>query len=57
DEYSNSLNLAEAPDEQTLQFQFEIFQGAYLIIIAQYFSGNVAAKRRARRQRFTRVLD
>lgn len=57
DEYSNSLNLAEAPDEQTLQLQFEIFQGAYLIIIAQYFSGNVAAKRRVRRQRFTRVLD
>jgi Fungal specific transcription factor domain/Fungal Zn(2)-Cys(6) binuclear cluster domain len=57
DEYSHSLNLAEAPDEQTLQFQFELFQGAYLIIIAQYFSGNVAAKRRARRQRFTRVLD
>ena len=57
DEYTNSLSLAEAPDEETLQYQFEVFQGAYLIIIAQYFSGNAAAKRRARRQRYTRVLD
>ncbi len=57
DEYTNSLSLAEAPDEDTLQYQFEVFQGAYLIIIAQYFSGNAAAKRRARRQRYTRVLD
>ena len=57
DEYMTSLKLSEAPDGATLQFQFELFQGAYLIIIAQYFSGNVAAKRRARRQRYTRVLD
>ena len=57
DEYMHSLNLAEAPDDDTRQYQFEMFQGAYLIIIAQYFSGNAAAKRRVRRQRYTRVLD
>lgn len=57
DEYTNSLDLSKATDEDTLQFQFELLEGAYLIIIAQYFSGNVAGKRRARRQRFTRVLD
>lgn len=57
DEYATSLDLSKAPDEEALQYQFEHFQGAYLIIIAQYFSGNPAAKRRARRQRYTRVLD
>ena len=57
DEYNESLSLAESLDDETLQYQFEVFQGAYLIIIAQYFSGNAAAKRRARRQRYTRVLD
>ena len=57
DEYANSLNLAEASDPETLWHQFEIFQAAYLLVIAQYFSGNLCAKRRARRQRYTRVLD
>ena len=57
DEYCSSFDLSVAPNEDILQSQFEIFQGAYLIVIAQYFSGNLAAKRRARRQRYTRVLD
>jgi hypothetical protein len=57
EEFSYSFDLSKAADEDTLYAQFEIMQGAYLIIVAQYFSGNLAAKRRARRQRFTRVLD
>lgn len=57
EEFPFSFDLSQAPDEESLHAQFEVMQGAYLIIVAQYFSGNVAAKRRARRQRFTRVLD
>ena len=57
DEFNDSLDLSVASDEFTLWHQFETFQGAYLIIVAQYFSGNLGARRRARRQRFTRVLD
>ena len=57
DEFTGSVDLSVAADEVENWRQFEAFQGAYLIIVAQYFSGNLAAKRRARRQRFTRVLD
>lgn len=57
EEYSYSVDLSQAPTEEALHDQFQMLQGAYLIIVAQYFSGNLAAKRRARRQRFTRVLD
>jgi len=56
DEYHSGVNLAKAPDEDTLHQQFQLFQGAYLMVVAQFFSGNVAARRRARRQRFMRVL-
>jgi len=57
EEYIGSINLAEAPDEDTLFYQFQMFQGAYLMIIAQYFSGNLAGRRRARRERYMRVLN
>ena len=56
-EYEGCLNLAQAVDDDRLQHQFEIFQGAYLIVVAQYFSGNTTARKRARLQRFTRVLS
>lgn len=57
EEFTYSFDLSKAQDEDTLYAQFETMQGAYLLVVAQYFSGNLAAKRRARRQRFTRVLD
>lgn len=57
DEYEDSLNLAQAADDEKLQHQFEIFQGAYLIVVAQYFSGNTMARKRARQQRFTKVMS
>lgn len=57
EEYIGSINLAEAPDEDTLYYQFQMFQGAYLMIIVQYFSGNLAGRRRARRERFMRTLN
>lgn len=55
DEYG-AFSLSEAPDEETLEYQFQLFQGAYLMVVAQFFSGNLGARRRARRQRFTTVL-
>lgn len=57
EEYPFSSDLSQANDDDSLHAQFQILQGGYLIIVAQYFSGNVPAKRRARRQRFMRVLD
>jgi hypothetical protein len=57
EEYLQSFDLSKAADEATLYSQFQVLQSAYLIVVAQYFSGNIAAKRRARRQRFTRILD
>ena len=56
DEYEGSLDLSRAADDDTLLHQFETFQGAYLIIVAQYFSGSITARRRVRQQRFSRVL-
>jgi hypothetical protein len=56
DEHEGSLDLSQGPDEDTIYQQFEIFQGAYFIIVAQYFSGSLAARRRVRQQRFSRVL-
>ena len=55
DEYG-AFSLSDAPDEETLEYQFQLFQGAYLMVVAQFFSGTLAARRRARRQRFTTVL-
>ena len=57
EEFPFSSDLSQAPDDITLHAQFQILQGGYLVIVAQYFSGNLQAKRRARRQRYTRVLD
>lgn len=57
DDYSGFFTLAEAPDEETLDFQFQIFQGAYLMVVVQFFSGNLSGRRRARRQRFTTVIS
>ena len=56
-EYEGCLNLAQPAEDDKLQNQFENFKGAYLIVVAQYFSGNTMARKRARLQRFTRVLS
>jgi hypothetical protein len=57
EEFPFSSDLSQAADEDSLHAQFQILQGGYMIVVAQYFSGNLSAKRRARRQRFLRVLD
>ena len=56
DEHEASLDLSQAADGDTLYHQFETFQGAYLIIVAQYYSGSITARTRVRQQRFSRVL-
>lgn len=55
--YGDDFDLSKAADAETLQYQFEIFQGAYLMVITQYFSGNFEARRRARRYRIARVFQ
>lgn len=57
EEFVGSFNLAEAPSEDMLHYQFQMFQGAYLMVVVQYFSGDLAGRRRARRQRFSRCFD
>jgi hypothetical protein len=56
DEHEGGLDLSQAADDDTLHQQFQTFQGAYLIIVAQYFSGSITARWRVRQQRFSRVL-
>ena len=38
------------------QYQLEELQGAYLMIVLQFWTGNSIARRRVRQQRFTRVV-
>lgn len=56
DEYEGDLDLSQAANDDILHQQFQTFQGAYLIIVAQYFSGSITARWRVRQQRFSRVL-
>ncbi|TAQ83093.1 hypothetical protein B7494_g8583 [Chlorociboria aeruginascens] len=44
-----------SPDWQ--QYQLEEFQGAYLMIVLQYWTGNPVARTRVRQQRFTRIIS
>lgn len=43
-----------APEWQ--QYQLEELQGAYLMIVLQYWTGNAIARTRVRQQRFNRVV-
>lgn len=56
DEYQGSIKLSQTDDSDRTQHQFEVLQGAYLMVVVQFFSGNTTARKRAREQRFTRVL-
>ena len=56
DEYEGDLDLSQATNDDILYQHFQTFQGAYLIIVAQYFSGSITARWRVRQQRFSRVL-
>ena len=56
DEYFYTMGYLQMPDDEALNYHFQTFQGAYLFVVVQYFSGNLAARRRARRQRFCTML-
>lgn len=43
-------------DDEKEWFRFQTFQGAYLMVVVQSFSGNMTARRRARREKFLTVL-
>ncbi len=38
------------------QYQLEELQGAYLMVVLQYWTGNAIARTRVRQQRFTRIV-
>ncbi|RDL40259.1 uncharacterized protein BP5553_00238 [Venustampulla echinocandica] len=44
-------------DECEEQRQLEEFQGAYLMVVVQYWAGNAMAKKRVRQQRFMRLVS
>jgi hypothetical protein len=47
----------EEGDSLKLQrHRLEELQGAYLMVVLQYWSGNLIARKRARQQRFSRVV-
>ncbi|ESZ95330.1 hypothetical protein SBOR_4264 [Sclerotinia borealis F-4128] len=43
--------------QEWLQYQLEEFQGAYLIVVVQYWIGNEIARTRVRQQRFARLIS
>ena len=57
DEYFSTSGYLQVPDEEALNYHFQTYQGAYLFVVVQYFSGNLGARRRARRQRFPTILN
>ncbi|THV48423.1 hypothetical protein BGAL_0249g00080 [Botrytis galanthina] len=43
--------------QEWLQYQLEEFQGAYLIVVVQYWTGNEIARTRVRQQRFAKLIS
>jgi hypothetical protein len=60
DEYGlpgrRSVKRLEESSLEWRQYQLEELQSAYLITVLQYWTGNVIAKKRARQQRFSRIV-
>lgn len=54
-EFRQAVPIAENDFDE--QRQLEEFQGAYLMIVAQYWAGNAVAKQRVRQQRFMRLIS
>lgn len=57
DEYFSPMGSLQVQDAEALNYHFQTFQGAYLCVVVQYFSGNPEARRRARRNRFSTILS
>ncbi|KAI9650259.1 hypothetical protein NHQ30_000272 [Ciborinia camelliae] len=53
----NYVRRADNPSREWLQYQLEEFQGAYLILVIQYWSGTEIAKTRLRQQRFAKLVS
>ncbi len=58
DEYPGRIYVkkGETASSEWQQYQLEEFQGAFLIIFLQNWTGNLIAKSRARQQRFSRLV-
>ena len=57
DEFFVTDGYRNLPDEDAVNYHFQVYQGAYLFVVALYFSGNLAGRRRARRQRYCTVVN
>ena len=57
DDYHATSGYLQVPDDEGRHYHWQTFQGAYLFVVVQFFSGNLAARRRARRGRFCTVLN
>jgi hypothetical protein len=57
DEYEFDIVVPTAEKDYDHQYQLEEFQGAYLMIVIQYWAGNAIAKKRVRQQRFMRLIS
>ncbi|PQE08746.1 C2H2 finger domain (Zms1) protein [Rutstroemia sp. NJR-2017a BVV2] len=51
------IKRGEDASQDWQQYQLEEFQGAYLMIVLQYWSGNEIARARVRQQRFSRLIS
>jgi hypothetical protein len=51
------IKRGENASQDWQQYQLEEFQGAYLMIVLQYWSGNEIARARVRQQRFSRLIS
>lgn len=51
------IKRGEDASQDWQQYQLEEFQGAYLMIVLQYWSGNEIARSRVRQQRFSRLVS
>ena len=58
DEYEIRENIqTDSTEESTEQLKLELFQGAYLMVVVQYWAGNGIGKKRVRQQRFMRLVS
>ena len=59
DEYDLPGRRHQKHEEETplelQRYHLEELQGAYLMVVLQYWSGNLIARKRARQQRFSKV--
>lgn len=51
------VKQGEDASPQWQQYQLEEFQGAYLMIILQYWTGTATARKRVRQARFGKIIE